>query len=100
MTNYKTGLYIGNIMEVKDNKITIYKKDAMLIYNEENDMFTSIEELNNFIDRDLNTNLTDKQREEIIKSINKNSYHYSSVEGQYDKYIDENSIEEFYAKKR
>ena len=93
MNKYKHGLlYIGDI---KINN-QIVKKDKMIIYDPQKDIFYGIEVLNELIDIELNKEIPSSVKKSIEEKIKKNTFAHDIERNDNVPYIDENSIQEFF----
>ena len=96
MNNIRFGtIYLGNLMQRKNNKIELYKEAIYLVYESKTNKFYSLlDTLNYFMDIDLNKNLTEEEKENYMKIIKKYEYSHipSKQEGQI--YVDINSLKE------
>lgn len=87
-------VYSGNLMKYTNGQSILLRKGIYLVYEPKTNTFYSLNDtLNYFLDLDLNNNLTEQQREEYKKIIQKHNYPYFSSGIPEEIYIDENSIE-------
>ena len=94
MNNFNSNnLYIGSLMIVKQGKLTIYKENVYLIYDEKTDRFYKLEQtLNEFLDLDLNPELSEDKKKECIDTIKKYEYSYNPTNEENKIYVDTNTL--------
>lgn len=92
MNKFKNGtLYIGNIMRVANEEITLAKENAFLIYSKQEDCFYTLDVLNYLLDLETNKKLKEEQIKEYTEIVEANKYQYKEPKNK-QIYIDEKSI--------
>ena len=93
MNNFNNILYIGSLMIVKEGRITTYKENVYLIYDEKTDKFYKLEQtLNEFLDLSLNPELSETKKKKNIDTIKKYEYSYTYTNEENKIFVDVNTL--------
>jgi len=86
-------IYFGTLIIIENQHEKIYKENVCLIYDSKTDHFFSLNEtLNEFMDLNLNKNLTEVEKNSIKNKIEKYKYNYKKTTEDGKIYVDLNSL--------